>query len=295
MVGTSEMPAMSPASSASLTSAASNRGCRRIGPPNSTLRTTIDRPPTWKSGMQASHLSAMAGPRGSAAASALAAKLLQLRHAPFERPDVPDVNSTTSSASSAASSPGNGPFASGRPSNCGTATIVSPGSRSASSARRESPCSPSNRPARASVSCCASSSVVRRAFSGNAALPASERAASHPTNRASPGSSIATGAAAGGTDATMCAAPRRARPREFRESPGRVLAFDRRRVGRDSGAGEQRETEAHGVTPRPAVAVNAARPSRQSTGSATSRTKSPAVRRPCCADASPHAAAQCRA
>ena len=234
-------------------------------------------------------------PRGSAAASALAAKLLQLRHAPFERPDVPDVNSTTNSVSSAASSPGNGPVASGRSSNRGTATVVSPGSRTASSARRGSPFSPSNQPACASVSCCASSSMVSRAFSGNAALPASESAASHPTNRASPGSSIATGAAAGRTDATMCAAPRRARSRELGEGPGRVPAFDHRRVGRDSGAGEQRETEAHGMTPRPAVAVNAARPSRQSTGSATSRTKSPAVRRPCCADASPHAAAQCRA
>jgi len=162
--------------------------------------------------MQASQRCATTGPSRSAAASALATKLAQVRQAPFARPEVPDVNSTASVALVSTPAPASGivPRVAGSWSNRGTTSARKAGTCAARSARRASPALPSSQPTFASTSCCASSRVVSRRLSGRTVRPASAMAWNHAANSASPSSSRPIGASTSGAIACAYSAPRRA-------------------------------------------------------------------------------------
>ena len=70
MVGTSETCVIAPPASSPRTRSASKRSCSTSVEPNIAARCTMARPPTWCSGMQASHRSS--GPRPSRSPSARA-------------------------------------------------------------------------------------------------------------------------------------------------------------------------------------------------------------------------------
>jgi hypothetical protein len=90
-VGTSEAKATSPASIAAAAAAASKRSWSTTQLPSMTERSSSERPPTWKSGRQASQRSPSRTPRWRRDASALARRFDSVSITPFGRPVVPEV------------------------------------------------------------------------------------------------------------------------------------------------------------------------------------------------------------
>ena len=218
MVGTSDTAAMSPASSALLTSATSKRGSSRTGPPKRTLRIRIERPPTWNSGMQASQRSRDDGTEALSGG---------LRAGDEVRPAQAGALGATGRAGGeehgerrvfvrGAALPRQLAARRGQclePRRDGRRCSAGHLPRRAS-ASRGSPASPSSQSTRASASCCASSPAVSRRLSGSTARPASAIGVEPGSrNSASPSSSSAIGASPGGAVERTYAAPRRARSR----------------------------------------------------------------------------------